>query len=402
MNILLNVPYSVYENKASKNYTGPLHWSNMLIKAFSKTKHSFTAVVFEKSEKKDKPYFKSKLVKDGRNKWLVLNIWIPTALIIASKAHYTPEARGIIDQVKKAILATKPDAYYVNGFSALTFLLMQAAHELDIPSIATHHGIWLKEYMALRRDLIKTSIKWRKELEKDIVRYATKNIFLSNLSLREFERHLIKVPKNQLEFVRIPYNPIFANKKKPAKNKNGKKLNILMVGRWDAVKNHGAYLELAKEAQRQKLPWTFFSVCNIFPYSHYDNIKEDYLKYIKVIPAMSAAELKKMYAKADIVIIPSHFDVYPGVVTESILQNRPMLISKNVGWVDEFKLHGVEHWIDSFSNPRKTLLKIKQTAKENVPASLYNDVLHHNNPSFVFKKYFELFEEVASTNNPKT
>lgn len=394
MNTLLNVPFSLFEHRSAKNYTGPLHFSSLLIKEFTKRKEGFTAIVFEKTKPHPKTFFKARKVKQGKNTWLVFNIWIPTAKIIQSKEKMDAETRSIINKIKAVIKSTKPNMYYLNGFSALTFLIMQAVHELDLPMVTTHHGLWLKEWMSLRKDLIKSSTKYRKELEKDTVRYATKNIFLSSLSLREFEKHLVKVPKNQLEFIKIPYNPAFVNRSYPKPNKD-QKLKILLVGRWDAVKNHEAYFNLAKRAKEKGLPWTFYTIANIFPYPHYDDIKNQYSDYIKVVPTMSAEELKKMYKKCNITLVPSHFDVYPGVVTESILQNRPILISANVGWVDDFKKHGIEHWITNFNDSDKVLEKIKQVSKEQVPKSLYNEVMTNNNPNYVFDKYFNLFNEIA-------
>jgi glycosyltransferase involved in cell wall biosynthesis len=271
---------------------------------------------------------------------------------------------------------------------------MQAIHDLGTPMVSTHHGIWLKEYLALDPSLIKTPIKYRKEMEKDTVRYADKNIFLSDLSLRVFEKELVKVPKNNLEKVKIPYNPVFLNKSYPKKSAN-KNISLLMVGRWDAVKNHEAYLALAKRIKERKLPWTINSVCKIGDYKHYDSIREEYGKYINVLPTTDAKGLKKYYQQASVVIVPSHFDVYPGVVTESLLQNRPALISPNVGWIDEYERHGLESWIMEFKDMDKVIDRIKKMSKQQVPKSLYNEVVTENNPKYVLKKYFEIFEEAA-------
>jgi glycosyltransferase involved in cell wall biosynthesis len=394
MNILVNVPYSLFEQKSAKRYVGPLHFSSMFLKSFEKSPHSFTAIVFEKTTPRTGTYFKSRVVKDGKNKWLVFNIWISTVKIVRSRQRMDKETASLIKKVKKAIQDTAPDAFFLNGFSALTFLLMQSIKELGMPTISTHHGIWYKEYIALKKKYIKSPIRYRKELEKDTVRISDKNIFLSNLSLQVFEKNLMKVPKNQLELVKIPYNPAFVNRQYPKPNKS-KPLKLLLVGRWDAVKNHEAYLALAKRAKELGLGWTFYSVCNIGPYPHYDDIREDYLKHIKVIPTMSAQKLKKMYQKCNVVVMPSHFDVYPGVITESVLQNRPSVISPNVGWVDEFRRHGVEHWITDFKDTDKTLKRIAEVSKDQVPKSLYNEVLRHNNPEDVFRKYYQLFEEIT-------
>jgi glycosyltransferase involved in cell wall biosynthesis len=402
MNILVNVPYSLFEKRSEKKYIGPLHFSNMLIKSFAKTPHSFTAVVFEKVKPTDKPYFKSRVVRDGKNRWLVLNVWLPTAKILAARQKVDPETRKIIEGLTRAISATKPDVFFLNGFSALTFLLMQAVGCLKTPMISTHHGIWYREYMALRKDLVKSPIKFRKELEMDTVRLSKKNVFLSKLSLQVFEKNLMKVPKSQLEFVKIPYNPVFANKKLPAPSPKSEKLNVLMVGRWDAVKNHEAYLEIAKAARTMRLPWNFYSVCNITDYPHYDHIKDEYRKYVKVLGTMSAEDLKRTYRKSHVIVVPSHFDVYPGVVTECLLQNRPALISPNVGWIDEFTRHGLRHWVDNFKSPKQTLKKIKQLSRESVPKALYDEVLARNNPGNVLKKYFSMFEEISQVEIKRT
>ena len=367
----------------------------MFLNSMGKSKHRLTTIIFERMTKpKDgKNRFASRIETTHRDSWLVFNIWVTTGQILKSTTKFDPDTRLLIEQIKESIKKTKPDIFFLNGFSALTFLVLKAVHELDIPVVTTHHGIWLKEYMALKSLVKKNTIKYRKELERDTVRYATKNIFLSNLSLKEFEKHLIKVPKNQLEFIRIPYNPVFVHKTMP-KQHHTKNLKLLMVGRWDGVKNHEAYLALAKRAKQLKLPWTFYSVCNLYDYPHYNKIRKDYEKYIKVLPGMGPEALKNVYLDCDITVLPSHFDVYPGVVTESILQNRPSVISKNVGWVDEFKKHGIEHWITDFTNPDKAIAKIKQVSQEQVPKSLYNDILVNNNPALIFKQYFKLFERM--------
>ncbi len=395
MNILFNAPYDLFAKRTSDKYTGPLHFSSMFVNSFEKSKHRFTCIVFEKMSPVEGTHFESTYEKQGKNSWLALKIWIPTGQIIQSKKKMDTGTRSMIDQVKQAIAETKPDLYFLSGFSALTFLILQAVHELGVPVVTTHHGVWFREYMALDKKLVPPStIPYRKELEMDTVRFAKKNVFLSNMSLQIMEKNLIKVPKNQLTFIRIPYNPVFVNKKFPSPNKD-KKLNILMVGRWDGVKNHEAYLALAKAAKKKKLPWTFHAVCNIGNYPHYNKIAKEYQKYIKVVPAMAPKDLKKMYEQSNITILPSHFDVYPGVVTESVLQNRPVLISKNVGWVDEFEKHGVSHWITDFTKPEQVLKKIESVSKESVPKSLYNDIVTNNNPESIFKKYFKLFEEAA-------
>ncbi|MBX4187856.1 MAG: glycosyltransferase family 4 protein [Candidatus Doudnabacteria bacterium] len=395
MNVLVNLPYSLYQTRKAKKFTGPLHFSSMLLKSFSKSNNTFTGIVFEKMEKRKNTFFKSRLVKDGKNQWLIFSIWIPTNKIIELKDRKSdPATKIIVEKIKNAIIETNPDIFFLNGFSALTFLLLTAVHEIDLTMVVTHHGIWLKEWMALRKDLVKKSgIKFRREIEKDTVRFAKKNIFLSKLSLREFEKHLIKVPKNNLEFITIPYNPTFLNRSYPKKNQ-GKNLNILFVGRWDAVKNHEAYLAIAKKAHELNLPWSFYSVCNIFNYPHYADIQSDYEKYINVLPTVPAKELKKIYKMSHVSIVPSHFDVYPGVVTESLLQNRPAIISPNVGWIDEYIKHGIKHWVADFSNHNSVIQKIKKISGENVPKSLYNQIVEENNPKYVFKRYHSLFEQL--------
>lgn len=385
----------MYESREQKKFTGPLHFSSMLLKSFQSSKHSFTAIVFEKMEKQERTTFSARLEKMGKNQWLIFRVWIPTKEIIKLKGRPHPDTSKLVEFVGEKLKESRSDIFFLNGFSALTFILMFAVNRLKIPMMATHHGIWYKEWKALDPKLIKKSgVKFRVEIEKDTVRFAKKNVFLSKLSLREFQKHLIKIPKANLEFIPIPYNPVFASKKMPKRRKDKEDLKILFVGRWDAVKNHEAYLNLAKRAKQLGLPWTFSSVVNIFPYKHYDPIRSEYEKYIQVMPTVPAKELKKVYLSSDLTVVPSHFDVYPGVVTESLLQNRPSLISENVGWIDHYREHGIKHWIMDFTSPDKVIAKIKQISREDVPKSLYKRILKENEPKRVFKQYYNLFQQL--------
>lgn len=387
MNILFNSHPGFFTQK-NKVYTGTQHFTDSFIQHLKNTKHSFTGLVFER-KKQIENQFKYRVVKHEKNSWIVVNSWVKSANIINNK----PQARFVIENLKAAISKAKPDLFFLNGFSALASLILTAAHELDIPIVTTHHGIWYKEYSVLHQ-VLRREYKARIALERKITQFSAKEIFISKLSLREYEKHICKVPQTKRLIIPIPYKPVFANTKIPLPNSK-QPLKILLVGRWDGVKNHEAYLKLAKEAKRQKLNWQFYSVTDITDWPHYKHIANDYKKNIAVFPSMLPKQLKKIYQKINIVVVPSYFETFSGVVMESLMQNRPALISKNVGWVDDYKTLGLSRWIVDFNNPKIIIAKIKVETKRSVPIKIIKQITKNNHPTRIFNKYVKVFESIA-------
>jgi glycosyltransferase involved in cell wall biosynthesis len=169
-----------------------------------------------------------------------------------------------------------------------------------------------------------------------------------------------------------------------------------MVGRWDPVKNHEAFLALAKEARVRDLPWRFHVVTAIKPNKPwYQNILGEYTGYIKVHSPMSGKDLKKFYRDMDLMILPSHFEVWGGVVMEALFQNKITLISPNVGWVDYYRKFGLNKAIIDFQYISQAVKKIHEFLGEMPPADFVRYVKKEHAPDNTFKKFLKLVNTIV-------
>lgn len=378
----------------AKSYTGAQHFTSNLLVYFENTLHTLIGVAFDTPLKERG--ISTECVYKGETPWLMVRMLLPTLDILKIPIGEEDEkTREIINHLAEAFLALKPDLFFLNGLSAITYILMRAAVKAGIPIVTTHHGLWFWE-ASVHPGISKMGIELRKKIERETVIFSEKNIFLSPLSLRFFEKHVGAIPPHQAVVITLPYNPLFCEQKKRPTHLKKESFRVGLIGRWDPVKNHHAYLALAKEAKRQELDWEFVAATSM---SHstaaLEDIYEEYTECIETYPHMQPEELKTFYEALDIVLVPSHVETFCGVVMEAILQGKPVLISPGVGWVDAFEEYGLAHWITSFEDPARVIEKIKHIVHEVPPQKLVDDVLHDNHPEVVFAQYEKLFQEVV-------
>jgi glycosyltransferase involved in cell wall biosynthesis len=383
---------------SGKAFTGAQHFTSNFFDYFDHTEHTVIGVALG-----PRPATKSVTCTtlDRRGKpWLEVQVFAPTADILRYANGYPdPQLDKIVDKLAAAFRRLKPDVFCTNGFSAVYYLFFAAAKKAGLPIVTIHHGIWTMEAKA--NDTIRRSnLKLRQNTEKQLIRGSAVNIFLTQLSYRLFARQVGRVPRRQRRFITLPYNPIFATSKKsvsPAANTASRKhIRVGLIGRWDPVKNHAAYLALAKTAQQQNLPWKFLAATTPTPaLEALQPIYEDYLQHIETFGHMDPATLKKFYQKLDIIVVPSHLETFCGVVMEAVLQHKPVLIAPKVGWVDTFKAYGLRSWVISFRNPRRVLRRMHALLDEQPPADLVEAIRRQNHPQAVFAEYEKIFTEVA-------
>lgn len=376
-----------------KDYTGATHFTSNFFTYFERTPHILMGVAFENPSQ-------SKIMKIKRHRkekapWLLIDFSVPTRDILCLPSGEADEyITDAVDRIAEEFASLKPDVFFLNGFSAKAYLLFRAAVKAGIPVVSAHHGLWFLEAFA-HSIIPPEAILRRKAAERDIVALSAKNIFLSYLSKRVFEEYVGEIPPEHFSLIALPYNSLFAERE-DIPTPLRKKIRVGMVGRWDPIKNHQAYLVLAKEAKARGLDWEFVAATLLNPkVEALVNIHEEYPEFITVYPHMDPEELREFYRSLDIVVVPSHFETFCGVVMEAMLQGKPVLISPGVGWVDAFEEYGLEHWITLFENPARVLEKIKQVVHEAPPQRLIDDVLRDNSPDAVFSLYEKLFSEVV-------
>lgn len=299
-----------------------------------------------------------------------------------------------IATVREFIQRINPDVVFLNGFSVCTWILMEAASQEGLPIVIQHAGIARVEFEQYKHLYSLAGRKMMLAMEQDIVKAATTQVFLNNHSRDAFSLFVAPTPANKSLIIPLPYDETYARRALALKKKGVARTQEIIIGcvaRWDRIKNHRAVLAIAREAAKQGLPWTFRSVTRVPETSFDHTFKTAYRRTINVIPPMPQEELLSFYDSVDLMILPSHFDVSPGVVMEAALAGKPTLISTGVGWNSEYMEFGLKDWIADFSDPKRIVRTIKQHLKKPLSPRFQTMVRTKHAPNTVFTAYLRAF-----------
>ena len=297
------------------------------------------------------------------------------------------EAFRSIDSVFERVM---PDIVFLNGFSWLACLLGWRAQEKEIPVVFIHAGLTFKEF-DLYRDYLGDKqadaiLKGEKSLALNRKCF---HIFLNEFSRNVYEKEFLK-QKCPNCFI-VPLGASFDFHCPAKRSAVRSKIKVGLIGRWDRIKNHQAFLNLAKHARSENVPAEFFAITRIPEKTKALGIsRSDYYAYVEVRDLMPREDLWKFYQEMDVVVCPSLFDVSPHTVLESIICGTPALISPNVGYVDLYRKFKLEHWIDDFSDPAETMEKIERISLEKISPELISWIKEEYDPETVFEKYLEI------------
>lgn len=294
-----------------------------------------------------------------------------------------------IEKCCELIKKTKADIIFINGNSLYPWIFLQAGRQMNIPIITQHAGIMKISLDRNKNKHAKTLLKVMHKIEKDFSALADKNIFISKLSQREYNKRVIKFDQKKQLVITLPYNKNFIDAKKQTKNK----IKIGLVARWDQIKNHDGVAELAELAWQKGMNWEFYSVTVIPKNENNATLKEKYIRHIKIKKPMEKTPLKKFYQRMDLMILPSHFETLGFVVMEAALAGTGTIISPTVGWIDDYKKLGLSDWVADFNRPEQAIKKIKKVIGRPVPIKFTKHLLKNNNPTKIFNQYLNLFKK---------
>lgn len=302
---------------------------------------------------------------------------------------FDKEIRVVSDIIRKV----SPDVVFINGFSAFAWVLSIAARLVDIPFVIQHAGIWHREVDEYAELFTPEGRALCYQMEREAAEHASANIFLNTYSQEAFKQmvDIQKVPNTHI--IPLPHPGwLFAGTFTP-RPRDDRVLGV--VARWDRIKNQEAILALAETIQSQELPWSVRSVTTIPDTVAKAEFKARYREKIEIVPPMDRDSLREFYKSADVIILPSHFDVSPTVVMEAVATGVPTLISSNVGWVSEYLECGMDEWIADFHNPKSVIRQLQSHfARSQWPevSRFAEYVKKWHNPKKVYSSYLALFE----------
>ena len=365
---------------------------------FSKLFSDF--VVFKKNKwlgiiiEGDKTLKKVKKVKINSDDKVFYKVLVPVKffkLTHSSNNSLEKDFSQVILEIEKIFKKEKPDIVFLNGCYIKPWLMLMAAKNLGLPIVVQHAGLMVMEAeIFFKRKIIKKrTLKKLINMEADFSRYATKEIFLNKFSFKRYCEKVETADKGKSIIIPLPFWKLPIKKEK--KLNNGV-IKIGMVGRWDAIKRHEDYLNLAKSAKKKNKDWEFYSITSIPPTKKRINLKKDYRKNINVLAPMSKSELYKFYSEMDLMILPSFFDVSPTVVLESAYMNTPTMISRGVGFIDDYKKNKLNYLITDFSNPDLAVKKVERALETPLPKKFFSELIKKHDNRKVLSQYLKLFK----------
>ncbi|MBY0328594.1 glycosyltransferase, partial [Patescibacteria group bacterium] len=239
------------------------------------------------------------------------------------------------------------------------------------------------------------------DMERDTIKWCAHHIFLNEFSKNVFiDLYTIKRQKSfASSVIPLPIElPVLTTSNKTTRNKEAA-VNIGMVARWDSIKNHSALLRLAQSAIRPK-NWTIHSVVAVNA-SRSDFAKE-YVNSITIVEPMPPEKLTRFYEAMDVILLPSNFDVSPTVAAEALLVGKPVIISDQVGWVNDFITVGLK---DHVISPNISGTALVNTIRDVVSAintnskkyaTLVKQIRYDHEPKRVFTEYASVFNSVVN------
>ena len=305
-----------------------------------------------------------------------------------------------IKRLASLIKKENPDVVFLNGFSLFNWILLKAAVEAKVPIAIQHAGIWTKELNLYKHIYTKAGLKIMKQMEKDSTYLCSAEVFLNTWSRDYYQKHVAKKISGTVGIIPLPFDfASFASlpksQKKSVLSHLRPGLKIGTIARWDRIKNHKAFLSLARAAKREGLPWQFYSVTKIPENTRFAASKKSYEKNIKVVRSLDRVGIYDFCRAMDLLILPSLFDVSPTVVLEAVSVKTPIVISGNVGYAHDFKESGAKDWVIDFKDIKKAKEKIKKIMQKPLPQTLQNQIKVNHGHEKVFLSYLNLFERIT-------
>lgn len=268
----------------------------------------------------------------------------------------------IIDLIREILRKEKPDVLVVNGTYYMPWLLTVAAEKEKIPIVLWYAGV-------LTREVEHMTPKFRRifnEMEKSIVKRAVRIVFPSKIC-QEMVCEQVTCPTAVKCGTVIP-NPISPIYTRAKISEQSVERRIAFVGRYTPIKNIAEFCAIHKELLKQGWKHEATIVSDIS--------KKELKKIpstIKVVPSMSAEELKIFYSTQGLVISPSHFETFGNVPIECACLGIPVLVNRMMGCSDVLIDAGLEKMVIDFCD-RSTVIKriIELCGQHILPRQLNN------------------------------
>lgn len=382
---------------------GPANFAHLFIKHIvSRTTHRWTGVLFESvsvgasgCEKKytfqQQEYYRLRVLRATLQSIVTAKKVVDPALLLKKP----------IQQCVELIEQQKPDIIFLNGFGIYNWMLLKAGEATKTPVVIQHAGIWTKELLIHKKRYSTAGRKMMEKMEQDSTRLVSHEIFLNEWSKKYYHSTIAKGAAQNCGVVPLPFDFVLFKKLVAQKSAevfafDQASVHIGIIARWDAIKNHGAILDLAKEAKRRQLPWVFHAVTAIPETDQHKRTRTAYAKHVDIVPPLDREGISQFCKAVDLLVLPSQFDVSPTVVLEAVASSTPIVISPTVGFADAFKKHGGKSWVVDFTDIARAANSIKKLLGKPMPKQLAASIKQNHNATMVFVEYLRIFKNALA------
>lgn len=289
---------------------------------------------------------------------------------------------NIIKIVRGILKKEKPDVLLINGTYYIPWILSIAAQKERIPVVLWYAGV-------LKKEVEHMTPKFRRifyEMEKSIVRRASRIIFPSTICKDTVYTDVIRTStvKNGI-VIPNPISPIFTRSPDvgcPVERQ------IAFVGRNTPIKNIEAFCALHKKLLKKGWKHEATIVSDI---SAKDQKRLP--KTIRVIPSMSALELKVFYSTQGLILSPSHFETFGNVPIEAACMGIPVLVSKNMGCSDVLIASGLEKMVIDYSDQEKVIERVIELCGQDILPRQLNNLRKRVDTKYVANKIVSVLKK---------
>lgn len=286
----------------------------------------------------------------------------------------------VIEIIKDVLKKDKPDIVFLNGTYYIPWLISIAAYELKIPIVLRYAGVYSKETE-------KSKPKARKffsEIEKSFQKRVSYFIFPSHLCRDLVEKEVAK-RKIKKSFI-IP-NPVRIPSSMNAIQRSVER-RIAAVGRWDGIKNFGAFFEIHKILNKDGWKHEASFVTS-------DAKIKSMPKTINRLAPMTHDGLFRFYSSQGLIISPSLFETFGNVPMEAACLGIPVLVSDNMGCAEVLKMAGLENMVISFSDLNKVAKRAKELCGQQIMPKQINNLRKILDPNVINDEVLAVLKEAA-------
>ena len=282
--------------------------------------------------------------------------------------------------IRKLLQEQKPDVMLLSGTYYIPWLISIAAQKEGIPIVLRYAGVLSRETASWPPRAQNIFL----EMERSVSKRAATIIFPSELCKQVVEKEVIKKTLEESYIIPNALSATFTG----ANFVSSVERRIAAVGRYDTIKNLGAFIALHKLLLKRGWKHTASLVTS--------RTKIPYLpKTINLLPPMTPEGIKRFYTTEGLIVCPSLFETFGNVPMEAACLGIPVLVSDQMGCADILRQARLESMITSFDDLEKVADKAMKLCGQYILPKQRLAIKRLLDPSLICEEIFAVLTYVV-------